>query len=236
MAIKAILFDLDGTLLPMDLRTFQLTSGRLSAEKMKTYGYTREEFGKANWSGILAMKENDGSRINADVFREKLAEILGERILEDYHHLMDFYANEFEQVQEVCGYTPEAGKTIEKLRKMGFRLVMATTPWFPRSAIEHRLRWAGVDPKAFEMYTLIDNSRYCKPNPGYYQDILNRLGLPAEECLMVGNDVSEDMAARELGMQVFLLTNNLINKHEVDISEYPKGTFAKLMQFILENK
>lgn len=233
MAIKAILFDLDGTLLPMDLRTFQLTSGKLSSTKMSTFGYDRAEFSKANWSGILAMKENDGSRVNEEVFLEKMEEMLGERIKDDYQHLLDFYGNEFDQVKEVCGYNPEAGETIETLRKMGFRLVLATTPWFPESAIRLRLNWAGVDPDVFEMITVIDNSRYCKPKPGYYLEILGQLGLPAEECLMVGNDVVEDMAAEEVGIHVFLLTNNLINKHEVDISRYPKGSFSKLMQYIL---
>lgn len=49
---------------------------------------------------------------------------------------------------------------------------------------------------------------------------------------MVGNDVSDDMVARDLGMQVFLLTDCLINKNEVDISQFPHGSFEELMAFI----
>ena len=49
---------------------------------------------------------------------------------------------------------------------------------------------------------------------------------------MVGNDVEEDMIARELGMQVFLLTDCLLNKHGRDISQYPNGDFDTLAQFL----
>ena len=58
------------------------------------------------------------------------------------------------------------------------------------------------------------------------------LNVPAENCLMVGNDVNEDMIARELGMQVFLLTDNLINRSGADIDRYPHGSFPELMQWI----
>ena len=49
---------------------------------------------------------------------------------------------------------------------------------------------------------------------------------------MVGNDVSDDMVADGLGMQVFLLTDCLINKENVDISAYPNGNFNALIDFI----
>ena len=49
---------------------------------------------------------------------------------------------------------------------------------------------------------------------------------------MVGNDVGDDMVAQELGMKVFLLTDCLINKHNVDISVYPHGSFEELMEYI----
>ena len=66
---------------------------------------------------------------------------------------------------------------------------------------------------------------FCKPNPDYYREILVNLGLNAEST--VGNDVNEDMIAQTLGMQVFLLTDCLINKENRDISQYPYGSFPK---------
>ena len=54
----------------------------------------------------------------------------------------------------------------------------------------------------------------------------------AEECLMVGNDIGEDMIAETLGMHVFLLTDCLINKKNVDITRYPHGNFSDLQNYL----
>ena len=56
--------------------------------------------------------------------------------------------------------------------------------------------------------------------------------LQPEECLMVGNDVNEDMCASQIGMNVFLMTDCLINKYEKDIEAYPKGGFDDLIDYI----
>ena len=61
---------------------------------------------------------------------------------------------------------------------------------------------------------------------------MQALGVDAKECLMVGNDVGEDMIAETLGCRVFLLTNDLINTKNVDISVYPNGNYEDLLAFI----
>ena len=80
--------------------------------------------------------------------------------------------------------------------------------------------------------TTYENSSHCKPNPDYYREILDRIGAKPEDCLMVGNDALEDMIAEKVGMQVFLLTDCLINKHNADLSAYPQGGFSQLMEFV----
>ena len=114
------------------------------------------------------------------------------------------------------------------------RIVLATNPLFPSIATESRMRWAGLAPDDFELYTTYENSSFCKPNPKYYEEILGKLGVSAEECLMVGNDVTEDMIAETLGMKVFLLTDCLINKENKDISAFVNGSFSELMEFLAE--
>ena len=127
---------------------------------------------------------------------------------------------------------PAAEETIRALHGMGYRTVLATNPLFPPTATQSRVRWAGLTPEDFEFITTYDNSSFCKPNPDYYREILGKLNLNAGECLMVGNDVNEDMIAQTLGMQVFLLTDCLINKDGKDISQYPYGSFPELMDYI----
>jgi FMN phosphatase YigB (HAD superfamily) len=95
-----------------------------------------------------------------------------------------------------------------------------------------RLSWAGVDENAFSLITAYENSRRSKPFAEYYLEILSKIGMAAEDCLMVGNDVSEDMPARMTGMNVFLLTNCLINKKCEDISAYSHGDFDDLLAYI----
>ena len=112
------------------------------------------------------------------------------------------------------------------------RFALATNPIFPAVATENRIRWAGLKPEDFEFYTTYETCRYCKPNPKYYEDIVEKLGVSAEECLMVGNDVTEDMIAETLGMKVFLLTDCIINKENKDISVYPHGGFEELIDYL----
>ena len=84
--------------------------------------------------------------------------------------------------------------------------------------------------------TTFENSRHCKPNPDYYREVLQKLGKTPERCLMVGNDVEEDMLpARALGMKVFLLTDCLINKRQAELGQFPRGSWAELKEFLLKN-
>ena len=90
-----------------------------------------------------------------------------------------------------------------------------------------------MKPDEFEFYTTYENIYFCKPNLDYYREVLRRVGLSAEDCLMVGNDVGEDMIAAELGMKVFLLTDCLINKGNADINQYPHGDFDDLKTYVV---
>ena len=111
-------------------------------------------------------------------------------------------------------------------------MILATNPLFPKEATESRVRWAGMNPDYFKLITVYTNSRFCKPNLAYYQEILDKIGALPEECVMIGNDAKEDMIAESLGIKVFLLTDCLINSENIDISAYPKGSFAELAAFV----
>ena len=94
------------------------------------------------------------------------------------------------------------------------------------------MKWAGLNIADFEYISSYENSRYCKPNIKYYIELAKKIGFETNECLLVGNDVTEDMVAEETGMKVFLLTNMLINSEGKDISQYPRGNFNQLVTFI----
>ena len=76
MNIKMVLFDLDGTLLPMDQDAFTEGYFRLLAQKMEPHGYDAKQLVNAIWAGTAAMVKNDGSRSNEEAFWEKFAELV----------------------------------------------------------------------------------------------------------------------------------------------------------------
>lgn len=232
MTIKMIMFDLDGTLLPMDMEVFTGGYFKLLTKKMAPYGYEPEALIKATWHSTGAMVKNDGHCSNAEAFWKDFAEVYGEKVLEDKEVFEEYYANEFEGVREFCGFSPKAAEIVRWLQDRGVRVVLATNPLFPATATKARIRWAGLEPDEFEYFTTYENIGYCKPNPDYYREVLRNVGLDAENCVMVGNDVDEDMIAADLGMQVFLLTDCMINRSGKDIGQYPHGGFDELKAYL----
>lgn len=232
MSVKAVLFDLDGTLLPMEQEIFIKAYFKGLAAKMAPLGYNSEMLMKGVWMGTESMIQNDGSATNEEVFWKAFTDIFGEQVRKDEPHFEAFYRTDFQKVKEVCGFASQAADVVHALQKAKTRVALATNPLFPSIATESRIRWAGLLPSDFELYTTYENSRFCKPNLAYYKAITDRLGVTAEECLMVGNDVSEDMVTKELGMKVFLLTDCLINKNDTDISVYPNGGFDELTNYL----
>ena len=232
MSLKAVFFDLDGTLLPMDMDVFIKTYFGAISKKLVQYGYNPKELVSVIWHWTGAMIKNDGKKTNEEVFWDTFVSFYGEDKLKDTVHFDKFYEENFDELKAVCGFNPKAAETVNELKKKNLRLILATNPLFPSIATEKRTRFAGLEPDDFEFFTSYENIGYCKPSPKYYEDILNRTGLKAEECLMVGNDVGDDMVAETLGLKVFLLTDCLINNTDEDIIKYPNGDFDDLLTYI----
>ncbi len=235
---KVILFDLDGTLLPMDQEKFTNAYFYALLSKLAQLGLpanTEEErktLAAAIWSGTRAMMKNDGSMTNEERFFLDFSTILGKDISYLKEELDGFYNDEFNKVSAVCGRNPLVPEIISELKGRGYRVAVATNPLFPLRANERRLAWAGLSLSDFEYCTCYENSSFCKPKLEYYRGILDVLGVSPEECVMVGNDVKEDMVAKELGMDVFLITDYILNVENRDISEFPRGNWQDFREYI----
>lgn len=232
MPIKTVLFDLDGTLLPMDQDNFVKAYMKLLAAYMVPHGYEPQLLLDGLWKGTGAMVKNDGRTTNEEVFWQVFSPIVGKDARKDEAIFQTFYATDFQKARAACGFAPESAEIVRGLKKRGFRAILATNPLFPAVATENRIRWAGLTPQDFDLYTTYENSCFSKPNLDYYREILDKSGAAAEECLMVGNDVSEDMVAQKLGMKTFLLTPCLLNRENLPIENYPHGDFAALADFL----
>lgn len=232
MQLTTVLFDLDGTLFPMEEEGFTKAYFGLMAKKMAKFGYDPEQLVKTIWAGTKAMIKNDGTKTNEEVFWDLFVSVYGKEKLKDYPEFDAFYHNEFQQVQNICGFNKHAKEIVETVKAKGYRVALATNPLFPSYATESRIRWAGLDKQDFEIVTTYENSHYSKPNPGFYKEVFAKLNVQPEECLMIGNDVTEDMMAKDLGCSVYLLTDMLINKQNKDINDYPHGSSEELLEFI----
>ena len=120
------------------------------------------------------------------------------------------------------------------LKGKGKKIYLATNPIFPRCATLNRIRWAGLSAEDFEEITTYETCRYSKPNVGYYQEILDRQGLKAEECLMIGNDKREDLAAGKLGIRTYLVTECLEHAAEPGSPDYEGKNLEQLYEDLKE--
>ena len=230
--MKTILFDLDGTLLSMEQETFTKMYFKALAGKLAPYGYDPTELMQAIWKSTDSMVKNEGLYSNEKVFWDTFSNIYGKKVYDDKEVFDEFYLNDFDVLKDVCGYDPQAQQVIKKLKKSGYNLILASNPIFPMVAQKKRMQWAGLSIADFEYITSYENSRYCKPNPKYYIELAEKIGCETSECLLVGNDVTEDMVAIETGMKVFLLTNMLINRERKDISQYQRGNLNQFVSFV----
>ncbi|MFW6410109.1 MAG: HAD family hydrolase, partial [Halanaerobiales bacterium] len=105
-------------------------------------------------------------------------------------------------------------KLVEMLREAGYKLVLATNPLFPHIAVVERMKWAGINPGDFDFISSYEKLHFSKPNPDFFIELTNRTGVEPKNCVMIGNDVQEDLVASELGMKTFLIEDYIIDRSE----------------------
>ena len=145
---------------------------------------------------------------------------------------LDFYANEFNEAIRATKPSPAADRIVKAAREKGIETYLATNPVFPRCATMNRIRWAGLDAGDFKEITTYEHCRYCKPSPEYFREILEKYGLDPAECLMVGNDVEEDLSIRSLGVRTYLVTDTVENRKGISYETDYTGTLSGLLEFV----
>ncbi len=223
-----VFFDLDGTLLPLEMDAFmQSYMEKLEMVGGDTPGLSRVELSLAF---RYMMSDTHPGVTNRDAFFAYMAENSGISEAALQAHLSAFYGKPFDTLQAFTRTEPISAEVIRLLKQKGYRLVLATNPVFPRIVTEKRIAWAGLNMQDFEYVTTYENASTAKPHLSYYREILNQLGLSAAQCYMVGNSVTEDLCAVALGFDVFLVTDYLIG----DINEAPickKGNYSDLKKW-----
>lgn len=230
--MKNFLFDLDGTLLPMNQKKFVEYYMPLLAARFRGRGVSQERLIGAVWKGVEAMVRNDGKRTNEEAFWKCFEQLLSIRREDMEEEVLDFYGKEFNEAVKATVPSVYANRIIKYLKKEGRKVYLATNPIFPRCATMNRIRWAGLDAKDFEEITTYEDYHYSKPNPKYFEEILVRCNLKAEECIMIGNDVMEDLTAATLGIKTCLVTECLEHGEIGSKADYQSESLKQLYEDI----
>ena len=226
-AYRAVFFDLDGTLLPMELDEFLGTYYRSLAGFVAARGYDAEAFVPALNAGIKAMMAHeDGACSNDDAFWEAFFARFDASQDALRPLVSEFYETEFGRIGDGTVPDEHMVAAVHALAEKGYPLLLTTMPLFPRVAVEWRLRWAGLDPTLFSRLTTYENSTSTKPKIAYYAENLAACGLRGGDVLMVGNNTVEDLAIQGLGADAYLVTNHLIDPVGYDLATVKHGTSA----------
>ena len=232
MKIGAILFDMDGTLLPLDQSVFMKHYFGELAKVISPLGIAPEAVAPTIWTGTKAMMKNDGSDTNCEVFWEVFSEVSG---LDDkpFRPVTDaFYTNQFHKVKAATQDNPLAVEAVRIAREKADKVVLATNPLFPMVGQVSRMSWMGLKPEDFDLVTSYETDSYCKPNPMYFREVCRRIGVAPEDCVMIGNDETEDMAcavAAGIG-RCFLVTDCRIAGEQG--WDGAQGTFAEMVEWL----
>jgi FMN phosphatase YigB (HAD superfamily) len=217
--LKAVLFDLDNTLIHFGERQFFQgyfpAVARVFADVMPG-----DLFLERLLSSTGMVLNNNGQMLNVDCFMSAFCR--GYEPLRDelWQRFMRFYESEYDQFRSLASIPPGAREMLLQLREGSLKLVIASNPLWPSIAQNKRLGWAGLGDLQFDLITHIENMTYCKPNVEYYREVCSKIGERPEACLMVGNDTVNDMVAANIGMKTFLVTDADPSVLEVSRSGY----------------
>ena len=233
--LKAILFDLDDTLLGNSMETFMPAYFRALAG-YAAHLVSPERLLSELIRGSRAMIANDGTgSTNEETFAAVFYPALGCERAELELVFERFYADEFPRLRSLMQLRPEARPLVEWAFEQDLQVVIATNPLFPRAAIEQRMDWAGVPVADFDyaLVTTYENMHATKDHPAYYREILAHLDRQPSECMMVGDNWQWDIVQpAAVGIPAYWIAEPDEAPPEGDVTPVGQGRLADLWEWL----
>jgi FMN phosphatase YigB (HAD superfamily) len=199
-----LLLDLDDTLLYTNVGEFVPAYFQAFANHLKRRIQPEAMLPALTNGTKLMLASEDPTRTLQEVFETEFYPQLGIPKAELKEEIDDFYDNVFPSLESVTKRREGTRELVEAAFAKGYKVVIATDPLFPRKAILHRIRWAGLEPERFDLISSFETFHFTKAHPAYYAEVLGRLGWPDGPVLMVGNDVDRDLVpAQKLGLAAY---------------------------------
>ena len=233
--IRAVLFDLDGTLLQVRMEEFIPRYVGGLAERFRDL-VSPKTFSRTFLNGIRELIQGpaDGTTNEARLLTS-LERKLSISATDFRLRLNDYRDQGVDELARLVTEIPHAVEAVDHCRRQGQTLVLATNPVFPLFMIDARRRWSGLDEISFDHVSSYENSRFCKPSISYFEEIAETIGVPAAECLMIGNDSSHDLAATGAGMTTYLVDTYLVERPGRRWPSDYRGNHSELLSFLQQN-
>ncbi|MBQ7374888.1 MAG: HAD family hydrolase [Clostridia bacterium] len=220
--LKAIFFDLDGTLLPMDeerfLEIYFGTMGRWMAEHKRD----PEKFINGIIAGTRAMYKNDGVMTNEAVFWESFESVWGKTTPADREIMDGYYKSAYLETEAACGHNPYSKEIVTFCREAGLTVGLTTNPLFPRIATTTRMKYTGLSESDFDFITAYEDSFYTKPNPKYFTALLEKYSLSPNEVIIFGNNTYEDgECGLAAGIRCYIINSKDLIDSEKATHDFP---------------
>jgi len=233
------LFDLDGTLLNINMEEFIKYYFDALSREFSDLCESREEFIKILMNSTEEMIKNNGKKTNQEVFMEDFFQKINisknqsaEKIKKRFDN---FYDSKFPKLKKYFQFDKELPlEIIGHLKAKEKKIVLATNPLFPREAVVERLNWAGLSEDDFDFITSYENMSYAKPNPKYYQQILDKIDEKPEDCVMIGNDMAEDTPAFDVGIATIIIHDHIIEAENGEEKIRWKGSLKDFVDILKE--
>lgn len=209
--LKAVLFDMDDTLLSINLSAFCAVWGKDVSSILAGIGRKNQLSVMARLGGVLLdLNSNDrkgtDNRTNRAFFNEGVLQGCGVDLDDPIvFEALDYYEREVLPLKNdrFINARPREGaaEALQAVKDRGLRTALLTNPSFSDTGIRCRMGWAELNDAPFELVTSMENCTRVKPDPVYYLESLEKLGLEPHEVLMVGNDPKRDIPVPYCGIE-----------------------------------
>ena len=204
--VQAVLFDLDGTLVDVDMNRFVPAYLRRLTEQMAEQAEPLQAAHVLHQAVAEMFANRDPQKTLENILYDVLHEELGVSSQHYQASLESFFREDLDSLESLVSGHPLSRQLIDVSLQRGWQVALATNPIFPRAVVDARLKWGRLDVDSFHHVTSYENAHFCKPNPAYFEELVDELGVPADACLMIGNDVLHDLSASQVGIRTCLLT------------------------------
>jgi phosphoglycolate phosphatase len=200
LRVKAILIDLDGTIVG------------ISEPLIEAAGQTASALGLRNIDpkiGLELAKELQSNPSPNNVFakfgiEEKMHRCFLETFLNTWHSI----------VPARTALVPKADVTLHRLSER-YLLALITRRDMPKEPIRNELERLGLT-RYFKLIATSQDVREPKPSPQAFLIAADQLGVSAEECLVVGDSITDIQAGRLAGARTAAVLSGLFSREELE--------------------